>query len=126
MGIHQPVLWGGDSRPADGALTFWSCPQTHHSHPCWPRGYSSLVLLQDLYQSPCTEAQRPQTFNVSARVRVLGTGDPVLCRGLVSGLFDLSSCTFSRCSFNGVFQPPVAGNFIVSPGRQEWDSALQH
>ncbi|KAG3288421.1 ectonucleoside triphosphate diphosphohydrolase 2 [Ictidomys tridecemlineatus] len=90
-----------------------SALQTHHFHPCWPRGYSTQVLLQDLYQSPCTEAQRPQTFNSSARVSVSGTGDPVLCRDLVSGLFDLSSCTFSRCSFNGVFQPPVAGNFIA-------------
>uniref|UniRef100_A0A8C9P4I5 Ectonucleoside triphosphate diphosphohydrolase 2 n=1 Tax=Spermophilus dauricus TaxID=99837 RepID=A0A8C9P4I5_SPEDA len=97
-----------------------SALQTHRFHPCWPRGYSTQVLLQDLYQSPCTEAQRPQTFNSSARVSVSGTSDPVLCHDLVSGLFDLSSCTFSRCSFNGVFQPPVAGNFIVSPGRHGW------
>ncbi|KAF7486904.1 ectonucleoside triphosphate diphosphohydrolase 2 isoform X1 [Marmota flaviventris] len=90
-----------------------SALQTHRFHPCWPRGYSTQVLLQDLYQSPCTEAQWPQTFNSSARVSVSGTSDPVLCRDLVSGLFDLSSCTFSRCSFNGVFQPPVAGNFIA-------------
>lgn len=91
--------------------------QTRRPHPCWPRGYSTHVLLRDVYESPCTAAQRPQTFNSSARVSLSGSGDPALCRGLVSGLFNLSSCPFSRCSFNGVFQPPVAGDFIVSLGR---------
>lgn len=101
-------------------LTCWSSPQTHSFHPCWPRGYSSQVLLGDVYQSPCTASQRPQTFNSSARVSLSGTSNPALCRGLVSGLFDFSSCPFSRCSFNGTFQPPVTGNFIVSPCRWEW------
>nr|XP_020037492.1 ectonucleoside triphosphate diphosphohydrolase 2 isoform X1 [Castor canadensis] len=90
-----------------------SALQTHSFHPCWPRGYSSQVLLGDVYQSPCTASQRPQTFNSSARVSLSGTSNPALCRGLVSGLFDFSSCPFSRCSFNGTFQPPVTGNFIA-------------
>ncbi|XP_059514607.1 ectonucleoside triphosphate diphosphohydrolase 2 [Myotis daubentonii] len=87
--------------------------QTRRPHPCWPRGYSTHVLLRDLYASPCTEAQRPQAFNSSDRVGLSGGGDPASCRGLVSGLFNLSSCPFSQCSFNGVSQPPVAGDFIA-------------
>ncbi|XP_045417950.1 ectonucleoside triphosphate diphosphohydrolase 2 isoform X1 [Lemur catta] len=90
-----------------------SALQTHGFHPCWPRGYSTQVLLQDVYQSPCTVAQQPQAFNSSARVSLAGSSDPALCRDLVSRLFSFSSCRFSRCSFNGVFQPPVAGNFIA-------------
>uniref|UniRef100_A0A2K6A8M5 Ectonucleoside triphosphate diphosphohydrolase 2 n=1 Tax=Mandrillus leucophaeus TaxID=9568 RepID=A0A2K6A8M5_MANLE len=90
-----------------------SALQTHSFHPCWPRGFSTHVLLGDVYQSPCTVAQRPQTFNSSAWVSLSGSSDPHLCRDLVSGLFSFSSCPFSRCSFNGVFQPPVAGNFIA-------------
>ncbi|KAM6183824.1 ectonucleoside triphosphate diphosphohydrolase 2 [Erethizon dorsatum] len=90
-----------------------SALQTQHSHPCWPRGYSTQVLLGNVYQSPCTRAQRPQAFNSSASVTVSGTSDPKLCHGLVSGLFNFSSCPFSQCSFDGVFQPPVAGNFIA-------------
>ncbi|XP_077918189.1 ectonucleoside triphosphate diphosphohydrolase 2 isoform X2 [Halichoerus grypus] len=86
---------------------------THGFHPCWPRGYSTQVLLQDVYESPCTAAQRPQAFNNSTRVSLSGTSDPALCRSLIMGLFNFSSCRFSRCSFNGVFQPPVAGNFIA-------------
>uniref|UniRef100_A0A673VP28 apyrase n=1 Tax=Suricata suricatta TaxID=37032 RepID=A0A673VP28_SURSU len=87
--------------------------QTHSFHPCWPRGYSTHVLPQDVYNSPCTAAQRPPTFNSSSRVNLAGSSDPALCRGLVSGLFNVSSCHFSRCSLNGVYQPPVAGNFVA-------------
>lgn len=90
-----------------------SALQTHSFHPCWPRGYSTQVLLRDLYASPCTAAQRPQNFNGSDRVRLAGGSDPARCRGLVSGLFNFSSCRFSRCSFNGIFQPPVSGDFMA-------------
>lgn len=90
-------------------------PQTRGPHPCWPQGYSTHVMLRDIYESPCTAAQRPQAFNRSARVSLAGSSNPALCHGLVSQLFNSSSCRFSRCSFNGVFQPPVAGKFIVSP-----------
>lgn len=71
------------------------------------------MLLREVYQSPCTVGQRPPTFNGSTLVRVAGTSSPALCRDLVSGLFNFSSCPFSQCSFNGVFQPPVTGNFIA-------------
>ncbi|XP_014637846.1 PREDICTED: ectonucleoside triphosphate diphosphohydrolase 2 isoform X3 [Ceratotherium simum simum] len=87
--------------------------KTHSSHPCWPKGYFTQVQLQDVYGSPCTAAQRPPTFNSSAKVSVSGSSDPALCRSLVLRLFNFSSCGFSRCSFNGIFQPPVAGNFIA-------------
>ncbi|XP_070312350.1 ectonucleoside triphosphate diphosphohydrolase 2 isoform X3 [Odocoileus virginianus] len=90
-----------------------SAVQTRGPHPCWPQGYSAHVMLQDVYESPCTAAQRPQAFNRSARVSLAGSSNPALCRGLVSQLFNSSSCRFSRCSFNGVFQPPVAGKFIA-------------
>lgn len=95
----------------------WLTPQIHHFHPCWPKGYSTQVPLQEVYQSPCTKSQRPQTFNSSAIVSLSGTSNAALCRDLVSRLFNFSSCPFSQCSFNGVFQPPVTGNFIVSLGR---------
>ncbi|XP_058380550.1 ectonucleoside triphosphate diphosphohydrolase 2 isoform X5 [Diceros bicornis minor] len=107
---HSFLCYGTDQvlkRLLAGAL------QTHSSHPCWPRGYFTQVQLQDVYGSPCTAAQRPPTFNSSAKVSVSGSSDPALCRSLVLRLFNFSSCGFSRCSFNGIFQPPVAGNFIA-------------
>ncbi|XP_014637845.1 PREDICTED: ectonucleoside triphosphate diphosphohydrolase 2 isoform X2 [Ceratotherium simum simum] len=107
---HSFLCYGTDQvlkRLLAGAL------QTHSSHPCWPKGYFTQVQLQDVYGSPCTAAQRPPTFNSSAKVSVSGSSDPALCRSLVLRLFNFSSCGFSRCSFNGIFQPPVAGNFIA-------------
>ncbi|XP_043422742.1 ectonucleoside triphosphate diphosphohydrolase 2 isoform X1 [Prionailurus bengalensis] len=118
---HSFLCYGRDQvlrRLLAGAL------QTHGFHPCWPRGYSTQVLLQDVYESPCTVAQRPQTLNSSTRVSLAGSSDPALCRGLILGLFNFSSCRFSRCSFNGIFQPPVAGNFMVSPGGGSGAGAL--
>uniref|UniRef100_A0A8C2NXN0 apyrase n=1 Tax=Capra hircus TaxID=9925 RepID=A0A8C2NXN0_CAPHI len=90
-----------------------SALQTHGSHPCWPQGYSTHVMLREVFESPCTAAQRPRAFNGSTRVSLAGSSDPTLCRGLVSQLFNASFCRFSRCSFSGVFQPPVAGKFIA-------------
>ncbi|KAM6170151.1 ectonucleoside triphosphate diphosphohydrolase 2 [Rhynchocyon petersi] len=90
-----------------------SAIQTYGIHPCWPKGYVSEVQLQDVYRSPCTAAQRPQNFSSSTSVSLQGSGNATLCRSLVSGLFNPASCSFSRCSFNGVFQPPVAGNFMA-------------
>lgn len=77
------------------------------------------MLLRDVYGSPCTAALRPQAFDSSSRVSLAGSSNPALCRGLVQGLFNFSACPFSRCSFNGIFQPPVAGDFLVSPGDTE-------
>ncbi|XP_019612383.2 ectonucleoside triphosphate diphosphohydrolase 2 [Rhinolophus sinicus] len=110
---HSFLCYGRDQvlqRLLASALQAHSQP--HSFHPCWPRGYSTQVLLRDVYQSPCTVAQRPQTFNSSSRVHLSGSSNPALCRSLVLGLFDFSSCRFSQCSFNSIFQPPVAGDFI--------------
>lgn len=116
------LLWrGGKQQPEWEILSvLWLTPQMHHFHPCWPKGYSTQVLLRDVYRSPCTTDLRPHVFNSSALISLSGTSSPALCRDLVSGLFNFSSCPFSRCSFNGVFQPPVTGNFIVSLGRWVW------
>ncbi|KAF6124122.1 ectonucleoside triphosphate diphosphohydrolase 2 [Phyllostomus discolor] len=89
---------------------------SHGTHPCWPQGYSREVELQQVYGTPCTAALRPPSFDPSRKVTLEGAGDPDLCRSLVEQLFDFSSCPFSRCSFNSVFQPPMAGDFMAFSG----------
>ncbi|XP_016067298.1 PREDICTED: ectonucleoside triphosphate diphosphohydrolase 2 [Miniopterus natalensis] len=109
---HSFLCYGRDQvlqRLLASALQTYS----HSFHPCWPRGYSTQVLLRDVYESPCTTAQRPKVFNSSHRFTLWGSSSAPLCRYLISKLFDFSSCPFSRCSFNGIFQPPVAGDFIA-------------
>ncbi|NXP75801.1 ENTP2 diphosphohydrolase, partial [Ramphastos sulfuratus] len=82
------------------------------SHPCWPTGYEKSLLLSTVYNSPCTEKERPN-LALNTTVTVVGTGNSSLCALLVSKLFDFTTCSFSRCSFDGTFQPEVSGKFIA-------------
>lgn len=87
-------------------------------HPCWPTGYHKSLSLSSIYDSPCTEKERP-SLDLDTTITVVGTGNGSLCALLVSKLFDFTTCSFSRCSFDGVFQPEVSGNFIVSLGTEQ-------
>ncbi|XP_062361409.1 ectonucleoside triphosphate diphosphohydrolase 2 isoform X2 [Cinclus cinclus] len=81
-------------------------------HPCWPMGYNKSLLLSSIYDSPCTEKERP-SLALNSTVTLVGTGNGNLCALHVSKLFDFTTCSFSHCSFDGVFQPKVSGNFIA-------------
>lgn len=71
--------------------------------------------MKHLYGSRCTEFLRPENYNPSHPVTVVGMGDPPLCREAVSALFDSTGCKDREdCSFNGVYQPKVKGKFVVS------------
>lgn len=87
-------------------------------HPCWPTGYHKSLSLSSVYDSPCTEKERP-SLALNTTITVVGTGNGSLCALHVSKLFDFTTCSFSRCSFDGIFQPEVSGNFIVSPGMEQ-------
>ncbi|NWW80815.1 ENTP2 diphosphohydrolase, partial [Climacteris rufus] len=82
------------------------------SHPCWPVGYNKSLLLSNIYDSPCTEKERP-SLALNTTVTLVGIGNGNLCTLHVNRLFDFTTCSFSRCSFDGVFQPKVSGNFIA-------------
>lgn len=86
-------------------------------HPCWPTGYHKSLSLSSIYDSPCTEKERPN-LALNTTVTMVGTGNGSLCALYVSKLFNFTTCSFSRCSFDGIFQPEVSGNFIVSPGTE--------
>ncbi|NXW82488.1 ENTP2 diphosphohydrolase, partial [Alopecoenas beccarii] len=86
--------------------------QTTVPYPCWPTGYHKSLSLSSVYDSPCTEKERPG-LALDTTITVVGTGNGSLCALLVSKLFDFTTCSFSRCSFDGIFQPEVSGNFIA-------------
>ncbi|KFW82735.1 Ectonucleoside triphosphate diphosphohydrolase 2, partial [Manacus vitellinus] len=81
-------------------------------NPCWPMGYNRSLSLSSIYDSPCTEKERPNLV-LNSTVTLFGTGNGNLCALHVSKLFDFTTCSFSHCSFDGVFQPKVSGNFIA-------------
>ncbi|XP_077161759.1 ectonucleoside triphosphate diphosphohydrolase 2 isoform X2 [Paroedura picta] len=82
-------------------------------NPCWPRDYKKNFTVETVYDSPCTSAEKPTNYFPTATVNMRGSADPALCRQRVESLFRFTGCTFTRCSFDGIFQPSVTGNFIA-------------
>ncbi|XP_073412192.1 ectonucleoside triphosphate diphosphohydrolase 8-like isoform X2 [Dendrobates tinctorius] len=79
-------------------------------HPCYPRGYTTTVSLSSVYDSPCVTTP---SGNEEVNVTVVGTGDSYQCLLSVSQIFNFSVCGNSSCSFNGIYQPPVYGEFYA-------------
>ncbi|KAM3825597.1 ectonucleoside triphosphate diphosphohydrolase 2 isoform 2-T2 [Vipera latastei] len=82
-------------------------------NPCWPTGFRRSFLMGSLYGSPCVSTEKPPNYFPTARVNMSGSGDPAQCMAHAESLFQFTDCTYSSCSFDGVFQPPVEGNFIA-------------
>ncbi|XP_033946971.1 ectonucleoside triphosphate diphosphohydrolase 2-like [Pseudochaenichthys georgianus] len=84
------------------------------SHPCYPQQFTTSVKLgPDVFDSPCTQSYKPANFDPQRSVRVVGTGDYRSCLDNVQKLFSFENCSYSKCSFNGVFQPSVRGSFMA-------------
>lgn len=82
-------------------------------HPCYHLGYNLTLTLGDLYDSPCVA--RPVTFNPASEVTFTGTSEPLRCLNQMKNIMNLTACSLAPdCGFNGVYQPPVSGNFFVS------------
>ncbi|NWW83778.1 ENTP8 diphosphohydrolase, partial [Rhynochetos jubatus] len=84
------------------------------SHPCYPMGYQENVTTADLYNSPCVHA--PSTPSAAQVLTVMGTGNPEACRIAIQRLFNFSCGANRTCGFNGVYQPPVRGQFFAFAG----------
>lgn len=83
-------------------------------HPCYHSGYRGTVSLARLFESPCVQATAPP--HLPPNLTVEGTGNPRACVSAIQELFNFSSCEGrGDCAFNGVYQPPVRGQFYVSP-----------
>lgn len=79
--------------------------------PCFHPGYEAVQNYSAVYASPCVSGRRPRGAPVSFAHR--GTGSFAGCQKVLRSIFNFSSCSYSRCSFNGVFQPPLQGQFGV-------------
>ncbi|XP_010190391.1 PREDICTED: LOW QUALITY PROTEIN: ectonucleoside triphosphate diphosphohydrolase 8-like [Mesitornis unicolor] len=85
------------------------------SHPCYPRGYQENITMADLYDSPCVRA--PSTPSPAQVLTGTGTGDPMACSTAVQKLFNVSCGANNRtCGCDGVYQPPVRGQFFAFAG----------
>ncbi|XP_048970870.1 ectonucleoside triphosphate diphosphohydrolase 8 isoform X1 [Canis lupus dingo] len=81
-------------------------------HPCYHRGYRAMLSLATLYESPCVHTPPPQ--HGAGNLTVEGTGSPTACVSAIQGLFNFSGCEGrGHCTFDGVYQPPVQGQFYA-------------
>ncbi|XP_056231377.1 ectonucleoside triphosphate diphosphohydrolase 2-like [Seriola aureovittata] len=86
----------------------------HINHPCYPKQFNmSIKLGKDVFNSPCTQSYRPAQFDPQMSVMVVGTGDYHSCQDNVQKIFSFDNCSYSKCSFDRVFQPSVRGQFMA-------------
>nr|XP_035120277.2 ectonucleoside triphosphate diphosphohydrolase 8 isoform X7 [Callithrix jacchus] len=93
------------------------CPLQSHPaallrHPCYLSGYRTTLALAPLYKSPCVDTTPP--LGLPQNLTVEGTGNPGACVSAIQELFNFSACQGQEdCAFNGVYQPPVRGQFYA-------------
>lgn len=80
-------------------------------NPCYPSNFNITITASSIYDTECTV--KPNNYNPEQKYFMVGSGDSDKCERLVKPLFDFQTCTSPQCSFNGVEQPPVTGNFLV-------------
>ncbi|XP_012873286.1 PREDICTED: ectonucleoside triphosphate diphosphohydrolase 1 isoform X3 [Dipodomys ordii] len=79
--------------------------------PCFHSGYEKTMNVSEVYKSPCTNRlQKTLPFD---QFQIQGTGDYQKCQQSILELFNTSYCPYSSCAFNGIFLPPLQGNFGV-------------
>uniref|UniRef100_A0A672KPU4 Ectonucleoside triphosphate diphosphohydrolase 2a, tandem duplicate 1 n=1 Tax=Sinocyclocheilus grahami TaxID=75366 RepID=A0A672KPU4_SINGR len=81
-------------------------------HPCYPAGHSDSIKLSSVFDTPCNKRQTP--YKPDDDLQIKGTRNYDQCLGNVSHLFSFNKCSYSRCSFDGVFQPNISGNFMLN------------
>uniref|UniRef100_A0A8C2YNY6 Ectonucleoside triphosphate diphosphohydrolase 8 n=1 Tax=Chinchilla lanigera TaxID=34839 RepID=A0A8C2YNY6_CHILA len=103
------------------ALLLQVSPATLVRHPCYHSGYQTTLPLATLSESPCVHTAAP--LDPTQNLTVEGTGNPGACVAAIHGLFNFSCQDQGDCAFNGVYQPPVQGQFYVEasyPGQERW------
>lgn len=82
--------------------------------PCYNKGYNGTVKASQIYDTPCTKM--PEGFTLAHNFTMIGTGDSEKCQEFVKMVFDFDTCNADHCSFNGVEQPPVVGEYMAYSG----------
>ncbi|NWV11341.1 ENTP8 diphosphohydrolase, partial [Ptilonorhynchus violaceus] len=87
---------------------------TRVPHPCYPKGYNETVPLSSFCASPCTAGSDPRLPLRDTNATLEGSGDASACLAAIRKLFNFSACGQSQdCTFDGVYQPPLRGQFIA-------------
>lgn len=85
--------------------------RAYFPNPCYPEGFNITMKASSIYDTECTK--KPKNYNPNQELFMVGTGNSDVCERIVKSIFDFKNCSSSHCSFNGVEQPPVSGDFKV-------------
>lgn len=77
--------------------------------PCFHPGYNFTKTAQSVFNTPCINGVNLPTGIISH----VGLGNWSQCQQSIRKVFNITYCAYSKCSFNGVFQPSVDGKFGV-------------
>ncbi|XP_015144106.1 ectonucleoside triphosphate diphosphohydrolase 1 isoform X4 [Gallus gallus] len=77
--------------------------------PCFHQGYQRTISVSNFFKNPCTSVEKKQ-FPFS-QLHIEGEGNYEKCRRNIQNLFNKTDCPYSSCSFNGIYLPPLQGDF---------------
>ncbi|XP_033102843.1 ectonucleoside triphosphate diphosphohydrolase 1-like [Anneissia japonica] len=84
-------------------------------NPCGNEGFNETVTQEDVWSPPCTNRPMDVAIPLNFTFKLVGKGNGDECRrkalNLITG--DSIPCTHQSCGLNGVFQPPVYGEFMA-------------
>ncbi|XP_019946784.1 ectonucleoside triphosphate diphosphohydrolase 3 [Paralichthys olivaceus] len=83
-------------------------------NPCYPEGFNITLKASSIYNTECT--QKPANYNPDQDLFMVGAPDSDKCSSIVKSIFDFKTCSSAHCSFNGVEQAPVTGEFMAYAG----------
>uniref|UniRef100_A0A673CL47 Ectonucleoside triphosphate diphosphohydrolase 3 n=1 Tax=Sphaeramia orbicularis TaxID=375764 RepID=A0A673CL47_9TELE len=92
-------------------------------NPCYPTGFNVTMKASSIYDTTCTT--KPKNYNPDQELFMEGEGSSEKCERIVKSIFDFDTCSATQCSFDGVEQPPVVGDFMAYAGFFYTNRAMQ-
>ncbi|KAM9370773.1 LOW QUALITY PROTEIN: ectonucleoside triphosphate diphosphohydrolase 8-like [Phaethornis superciliosus] len=84
------------------------------AHPCYPKDFNETISLSSFSTSPCTNQSDPGLRFGDRDVTLEGSGNASACLAALKKLFNFSACgQLQDCTFDGVTQPHLTGQFIA-------------
>ncbi|XP_034031169.1 ectonucleoside triphosphate diphosphohydrolase 3 isoform X2 [Thalassophryne amazonica] len=84
------------------------------SNPCYAEGFNTTITASKIYNTVCIK--KPSDYKPDQEYFLVGSPNSDKCRRIVKSIFDFRTCSTKNCSFNGVEQPQVTGNFMAYAG----------
>ncbi|XP_067888789.1 ectonucleoside triphosphate diphosphohydrolase 3 [Heterodontus francisci] len=84
--------------------------------PCLHSNYNLTIRLMNIFDSLCTEAETPKTYNPDNNVTFIGTGEPLLCQQKILLIFKFKQIYSEGNWIPRNRQPSIHGDFVAFSG----------